>query len=207
VTHLSPAAGGPSALAAAGLVLDIAGALMLAFGLMFKKPDVRVEETSTKLGWNTDLEIGLAEQTADAQIGAALLIVGFAFQLTAALGSHVQGWTATAVAIGAAVMVDLFAYWFLKQRWRPRHVKAMLAARIRRIDLGDWPSLLAMYGERLGYASDGGVTETSLDFMRRILGSQRTDEITSGRELPAPLSKLRRDVPGTQVRTATGGRA
>ena len=76
-----PLTTGPSAFAAGGLVLDIGGALLLALALVFKTPDRAAGESEPRMDFNVDLDVGLAEQTADAQAGASLLTLGFALQL------------------------------------------------------------------------------------------------------------------------------
>lgn len=187
---------GPSAIAAAGLVLDIAGALLLALALIFAKPDQRLEEATPKWDFNVDLEVGLAEQTADAQAGAFLLMLGFTLQLGAVLGWHLMGWAAAVPAIVIATVFDLVIYALLRFLWRPHHAREMLAARLRITDFDPWWPALSIYGDRLGYSYDAA-NETIEDYGKRILGSTRWASVTRGRELPAFITKLRHDLPGT----------
>jgi hypothetical protein len=101
-------------------VLDIGGALMLAVGLAFRRPEVSVEEaTNTFGGYSPAEDVARATQTADAQIGAGLLTLGFVLQLDSAIGWHKNtGWVTFGIAVGAAALFDLAAWLFLRCYWR-----------------------------------------------------------------------------------------
>src|SRR5690348_7835436 len=77
-----------SPVASAGLVLDVAGALLIALGLIVKRPEEVAREVGSYVGSNPYLHISLLTQTADAQVGAAYLMLGFAGQFLAAAGWH-----------------------------------------------------------------------------------------------------------------------
>jgi hypothetical protein len=76
----------PSALTAAGLIFDIAGALILALGLVLKTPQATLDEATPKWNFNAALDASLAAQSADAQVGAGALVLGFTLQIGTALG-------------------------------------------------------------------------------------------------------------------------
>jgi hypothetical protein len=58
-----------SALAAAGLLLDIAGAIVLGSAVFLRRAEQALEEATPKWDFQTDLHVSLARQTADAQAG------------------------------------------------------------------------------------------------------------------------------------------
>jgi hypothetical protein len=110
----------PSAVTVGGLLLDIVGAVVLAFGFIFRKPSKAVAEATPMWDYNVSLDASLAAQTADAQVGAALLVLGFAVQMLAALGWHRNSsWSAVALAIPSAATLDALALLFLFKYWRP----------------------------------------------------------------------------------------
>jgi hypothetical protein len=67
-------------ISAAGLVLDVGGAVALASAFAFKRPRQIREEAGSYFGFNGFLLLSLAKQTADAWIGGSLLVLGFAGQ-------------------------------------------------------------------------------------------------------------------------------
>jgi len=81
-----------SPITAGGLTIDIAGAVLIASALAFKRPKARLLEAGTTYGWNVHLEAGLARQTADAQVAGLLLVAGFLGQLLGAAGIHGSWW-------------------------------------------------------------------------------------------------------------------
>jgi hypothetical protein len=196
------AAVGPSAVAAGGLVLDIAGGLLLASGLMFKKPQQVVRETVTWGGddVNVDLDASLAKQTADARIGATLLALGFSVQLAGALGWHrTSDWRAVIYATVSAFLLDLAAVVLLLRVWRPRHLRAMLVTRLAVTqNVLHWRSILTEYGPLLGERSTrlAADQETTAEYAERLLG-WRWKRLTADVTLPELYTKLRRDIPGT----------
>jgi hypothetical protein len=112
----------PSAVTAGGLVLDIAGALILAFGLVLKTPEAALKESTPTWNFNASLDASIAAQTADAQVEATLLVTGFAVQLASALGWHESSWFATCVAVVIASIVAVAAWVFLIRVWRPHRL-------------------------------------------------------------------------------------
>ena len=196
-----------SAVAAGGLTLDIAGALLLASGLMFKPPRKAIEEASPMWDFNAALEANVASQTADAQVGAVLLVAGFVAQLVSALGVHAATWSDVAVAAGSAAVVDLVAVAFLLLLWRRWHIRRLLAARLAALaDTGVWGPALAAYGHLLGQPAPPGigVDLTAAEYGEQLLGA-RWRQLVEGRVLPDGIVKLRRDLVGTAEYEAAHG--
>lgn len=186
-------------MAAAGLVLDIAGALLLAMGLMFKKPQHAIGETTPRWDFNLDLDASLARQTADAQVGGLLLTLGFAIQMVAALGWHrTSSWSAVTYATVLAFALDLVCVVSLFRVWRPRHLRRMAVTRLATSDEGSWWPILAYYGPLLGEPPNRHLAdqETLADYGKRVL-EWRWDRLVEGRQLQDITTKLRRDRPGT----------
>ncbi len=65
----------------AGLALDLVGAVLLAKGFMFKNPQASYFESLMIYGRNPHVLKSSLVQRAEAQIGAALLVLGFLFQI------------------------------------------------------------------------------------------------------------------------------
>jgi hypothetical protein len=94
-----------SPLAAGGQLLDIAGALALAWALVFKRPEsARAESRSGFGGENPVLFLSLTKQTADAWVGGALLASGFFAQLLSSAGVR-PAWLCLPLALGGAVAI------------------------------------------------------------------------------------------------------
>jgi len=188
-----------SALAAGGLTLDIAGALLLALGLMFKKPRQAIEEASPKWDFNTDLETSLASQTADAQAGGSLLILGFVVQLAAALGWREATWLDVAAAVASAAVLDAAVVVLLFRWWRPWQLRRMLFARLETLDYGPWWPALAAYGVHLQKPAPGNIAVevTFAEYGEQLLGRRLWRKLVADRQLPDVLTKLRRDLAGT----------
>jgi hypothetical protein len=113
-------------IAEAGLIVDIAGAWALALGLMVKREEEIVTEATTWAGYNSALLESMAEQKADAQVGAFLLTVGFLGQFVSSVGwapSWAHWWWTIPVAIALSVAGFAFLMWF----WRPRKVRSASA--------------------------------------------------------------------------------
>ena len=103
----------------AGLIVDIAGAWAIAFGVMWKREEDIVTETTTFVGYNGALLESIAKQKADAQVGAVLLTIGFVGQFVASIGwesSWAHWWWTIPVAIGVGAGGFAFLMWY----WRPR---------------------------------------------------------------------------------------
>jgi hypothetical protein len=64
-----------------GLVFDIAGAVILAKGFMFKKPKVAFYESRTMFGGNPHVLKSALLQRAEAWVGGAFLAFGFILQM------------------------------------------------------------------------------------------------------------------------------
>jgi hypothetical protein len=182
-------------------MLDIVGAVILASGFIFRKPSKAVAESTPTYGYNLALDASLAAQTADAQVGALLLVLGFAVQMVSALGWHRNSaWLAVGLAIGSAVALDALALLLLFGYWRPRQLRAMLYSRLEGLDnVGDWWPALAAYGDLLKCPLDQVIagTETIAAYGERILGAKKWRTLTDGMKLSDVLTKLRRDIPGT----------
>jgi hypothetical protein len=94
------------------------------------------------------------------------------------------------------VVVSAASFSFLFYIWRPDRIRAMLAARLR-ANPNLWWAVITAYGQVLGFQSDGGVTETTADYTQRVLGRRRFREVANI-QLPDVLTKLRRDLAGTE---------
>jgi uncharacterized membrane protein (DUF485 family) len=70
-----------------GLMFDIAGATILAFGFMSKTTDKIFDEASTKWNGNSTVVESLLAQKIEAWVGLILLAIGFILQL---IGNHVK---------------------------------------------------------------------------------------------------------------------
>jgi len=186
----------PSAVTAGGLVLDIAGALILASGLVLKTVEEALDEASPRYDFNASLDASLASQTADAQVGAAVLVAGFLVQGAAALGWHEASWWATIAAVVAAGAAAAGAWMFLTRRWRPMRIRDALFHRLRMSQLGVWWPALAAFGALLAVQSKRD-DETVEAFAVRIIGQRRWDVLTANvdpnvlRVYTIPRSELR----------------
>jgi hypothetical protein len=145
----------PSAVTAGGLVLGITGAVILAMGLVLKTPQATLEESTPKWDFNALPDASLASQTADAQVGAGMLVFGFGEQMVAALGSDESSWLATGIALGASSVVAVGAWVFLARFWRPRKITNVLFARLRSLEVGRWWPALAAFGAILNRPRQG----------------------------------------------------
>lgn len=188
----------PSAVTAGGLVLDIAGAVILAFGLVLKTPEAALEESTPRAGFNAALDASIASQTADAQVGATLLVAGFGVQLVAALGLDESSWQATGLAVGIASLVAVAAWVFLIRFWRPRRLTQALYVRLRSLDVGSWWPALAAFGGLLNRPTHGE-DELIADYAIRLIGNKRWTLLTAGVDpaLLIPYTRPRSEIPGT----------
>ena len=187
----------PSAVTAGGLVLDIAGAMIIALGLVLKTPEAALEESTPRWGFNAALDASLAAQTADAQIGAAMLVMGFAVQIAAALGWHEESWLATGIALGTAGVAAASAWVFLNRFWRPRRIRQVLYVRLRSLDVGNWWPVLAAFGQLLKRPRNED--ELIAEYAVVLIGEKRWASLTADVD-PShliPYTQPRSEVPGT----------
>ena len=188
----------PSAVTAGGLVLDITGAILLVRGLVLKTPEVALEESSPKWNFNAALDASLAAQTADAQVGAGMLALGFGAQMAAALGWHESSWWTTGIALVAGMVAAVAAWEFLDHFWRPRKIEQALFARLRTLEIGSWWPALAAFGELMNRPWRGD-NELVAAYGIRLIGEQRWASLTASVD-PVhliPYTRHRSEIPGT----------
>jgi hypothetical protein len=169
---------------------------MLALGLVVKTPQRALDESTPTWNFNVALDASLAAQTADAQVGAAMLMTGFGIQMAGALGWHESSWVATGIALASAIATASLTWVFLVFFWRPRRIRAILVARLRSLDMGLWWPALAAYGDRLKIHFSGD-PETIAEFGQRLLGARLWARATEGRELSDEMTKPRSELAGT----------
>jgi drug/metabolite transporter (DMT)-like permease len=100
-------------LAAVGLVFDIAGALLLAWGIVRGSTAQIRAQAGTFWGANFNLAKGLIEQQTDAFAGLPCLVFGFALQLFGGIGwptPHSPWWWLLATALFC--MIAIYLAWF-----------------------------------------------------------------------------------------------
>jgi hypothetical protein len=174
-----------SALAAAGLLVEIVGAMVLGSAVFLRRSEQILEEASPKWNFNAELHASLARQTADAQVGLALLIVGFAAQFTAALGVNPSGPWAWAVAGYLFSITVVGALLVLSEGLRPRYVRTAVLKQLERSDVNIWWLVLRAYGRQLNrYRS---ANQAWGDFGLALLGSAAWDRLVRGLKLPPSL--------------------
>jgi hypothetical protein len=175
-----------SAVAAAGLFLDIVGAVLLASAIFLRRADQALEEASPKWNFNADLHAGLARQTADAQAGLFLLVLGFTGQFVSAVGwspTGVRAWAAAGYAVFVTVLGVLL---ILFDGLRPRYVQTALLKQLERSDVNEWWILLRAYGGQLGRHREAN--QAWADFGSALLGADTWSRLTTDRALPASLT-------------------
>jgi hypothetical protein len=176
-----------SAVAAAGLLLDIVGATILVVGVALKRPSDAVEEATLKYDVNAAADLAIAKQTADAQVGAALLALGFLGQLIAALGVNPTGPLAFGLAFGAAAVVAAGAVVGLLLVWRPRRAKRALWWRLSRTEMEQWPTVIEAYARELVGIREGPVP-TPAERAVELMGERRWRSLVPDDErLPEPM--------------------
>src|SRR5712691_2880741 len=186
----------PSAVTAGGLVLDITGAIILALGLVLKTPEGALEESTPKWDFNAALDASLAAQTADAQVGAGMLVAGFGVQIAAALGWRESSWGATGVALGASAAVAVAAWVFLNRFWHPHKITGALFARMRSLGVGSWWPALAAFGDLLSRPWHGE-SELIADYAVRLIGEKRWTSLVASVDpgLLIPYTRPRSEIP------------
>ena len=180
-------------MAAGALVLEIVGAVTLAASFMFKRPSSWREETETLAGGNFKLFISMAIQSADAQVGALLLVLGFSGQFLSSLGDADWLSLLPALAIGVGLAAGLVI--FLLAYWRPRNVRRALAEQLVVRDRGEWWAAMNNWGAWLDRFEPGFMlfprrwerrTGEGVDeYGRRLVGRRRWHRITGG--VPPPI--------------------
>jgi hypothetical protein len=115
-----------SPIAAGGLVLDVAGALMLASAFMFKRPRAWRQESTTYVGGNAPLFLSAARQNADAWVGGLLLAAGFGAQFIASVGAD-PSWAGLWLTLPVAVALDAIAFAALWWWLRPLNIRRAIA--------------------------------------------------------------------------------
>jgi hypothetical protein len=188
----------PSAVSACGLTLDISGAVIIALGLVLKTPDQALEESTPKWNFNAVLDASIAAQTADAQVGAGLLVAGFAVQMASALGWHESSWRATGIGLALGAVVAVAAWVLLVRFWRPRRIIEALFARLRSLGIGDWWPALAAFGALLNRPRNNE-KELIADYAVRLIGERRWALLTIDVDpkLLVLYTRPRSEIPGT----------
>jgi hypothetical protein len=169
-----------SPISAAGLVIDVAGALTLAMSLMFKQPAAMLTESGTYVGANPYFFFSQVKQTADAQVGAALLAIGFVLQLEGALGWH-PAWAQLYWTLPMAAIADVAAVALLLPRWRRWHLRRAITVMMRgravtlsgsnSVDpLDQWRQAIERWAEMMGVTRRNG--EAWETFGERAYGAQ-----------------------------------
>lgn len=117
----------------AGVIYDIAGAILLAEALVRTRDEVLVSQSQTLPGGNLGLFAALEEQRHDARFGLALLITGFVLQLIAAIGYTLPvNWLSGSLLV--AVLVGALLWWRLWARRSAITRKARYAAMLQGMD-------------------------------------------------------------------------
>ncbi len=176
-------------LTVAGLLLDIAGAIILGYAIFGRSPERALLESQFRYDFNVDLHLSLATQTADAQAGIALLVGGFVMQLVSGLGfSSDSGYVLAAVV--AAAIAAIAAVCLALVRWlRPRERKAAFYEQLVAKDPSIWHTIVRHYARELGDPWHGA-TEPPADVARRLLGERRWKLITEwAKELPPSMTQ------------------
>jgi hypothetical protein len=108
-----------NSIAIAGLLLDVAGAVLLTSALAFERASdyITVSQGGTLGGSNPRFEIARAKESAQALVGVALLVAGFGGQLAAAAGAQADGGrTVPYLAVGVALLIAYCAVGLERRR-------------------------------------------------------------------------------------------
>jgi hypothetical protein len=182
-----------SPFATGGLVLDLAGALILALALALKAPAQRQAESAQALNFNAALDLELARQRSSAIAGALLLFMGFVFQFVASLGAHPSSppWLSPVAASGfslAVVGVLALVLW-------PWVTRRGISQRLELFEPDEWAGfiveipqhareyqgVLAAYAFALGEPPRPG--ETPYGLATRLLGCSRWCRLIADKQL------------------------
>ncbi len=157
-------------------MLDIGGALILVLGVALKHPEAVLEEATPKYDFNPELDAALAQQMADARVGAVLLAVGFTVQFVSALGVREDGWGLASLAIASAAVAVLGA-WGLLKWYRRECIRDVIYARLPgsdgSFDACVWESALCSFGRLLGQPWRGPGDEPLEEYAIRLIGKRR----------------------------------
>ncbi len=162
--------------------------MTLAASLMLKGPSSWREETETLAGGNSKLFISVSIQSADAQVGALLLVHGFSGQFLSSLGD--AEWLSLGAALGIGLGVAAGLVIFLAACWRPRNARRAIAEQLVVRERGEWWAMMNNWGAWLDHLEHGFMllprrwerrTGEGVDeYGRRLLGRKRWTRITGG---------------------------
>ncbi len=190
-----------SPITAGGLLLDIAGAYVLAMAFMFKNPkEARREAATGIVGGNTFLYISLAKQTADAWVGATLLTGGFLAQLLDnAIGGERPSWLCLGITLSIAgaliVVAVLLLHFVVRPIFVGRAVESRLGFTWREVHRPDnfpnnpaeavrqWWIAVEVWGWHIG--QERRERESLQYYGRRVLGQRRWNRV--GSDKPPPI--------------------
>lgn len=177
-----------SAAATAGLVLDAIGAAVLLYGAALRKSWDSADMATVRYDFNPDVHTGLAKQTADSRVGAALLITGFLGQLLAAVGVDCHAGKVVAASAASAALLGgaAVAVWLPWERrvWIRRALANDLWSK-RRSMATLWQPILDAYGRRMNQPRN--TSETPEAYGRRLLGAERWNDLVGNHEVPEQL--------------------
>ncbi len=160
-----------------GLALDIAGAVLLAKGLLLSSEQI-ARLTGTYFGWNAGEAIARAEDKVDARFGLGCLLLGFGLQAVgyflALLGVEPTagaGRAAAAIVIALAVAGGVVLVWrLLRRRLVMRELGRIAISRESADGEEGWTTAkaaqLLAYGKLLGYPPRDG--EDKVAYARRV---------------------------------------
>jgi hypothetical protein len=179
---------GVSAATAAGLVLDAFGAAVLVFGLAFRRSWQTADLATFKYDFNSDIHIELAKQTADARVGATLLVAGFLGQLLAAVGVDCSSGVTVALAVCLAGAAGLLAVTLWRRHEQRVGIRRALLNDLRRKrrEPQIWQLILDEYGPYIG--AERGVDESPADYGKRVVGEDAWSELAGRDDLPDYLT-------------------
>jgi hypothetical protein len=176
-----------SPISAGGLVLDVAGALALASAFAFASAkDIRQESQTPFGGYaNSYLVVARARQTADAQVGGVLLVLGFVAQFADNVGASAS-WLCLWVTLPASIVIALVGAGLLVWVVRPFTVRRSIEHQL--VVLRDdghvdyWRQFISNFGDVLG--DELQANEAPADLALRLLGPKRWRRVSQGADLP-----------------------
>lgn len=125
----------PNLFAIAGIVYDIAGAMLLVQAIVRTRDETIVRQSQhwRFSGGNLELFRAFDEQRHDAEFGLGLLVTGFVLQLVAAIGYVLPvNWLWGSLL--AVVLVAAFAWWRISAKRLAATARARFAASLDGID-------------------------------------------------------------------------